>query len=172
MNKDSKNTPMSELMAHFPRKGKVEWIGLRPEKRAPLQDVKSVMANGENGLEGDHFAGKYSQKRQVTLIQAEHLAAVASMMGVENIDPGLTRRNIVVKGINLLALKEKQFRIGEAILETTGLCHPCSRMETNLGEGGYNAMRGHGGITAKVVKGGEIRQGDEVEALEGFVSPE
>lgn len=172
MNKDSKNTPMSELMAHFPRKGVVQWIGLRPEKKAPLKQVTSVMVNIENGLEGDHFAGQYSKKRQVTLIQAEHFAAVASMMGVESIDPGITRRNIVVKGINLLALKEKQFKIGEVVLETTGLCHPCSRMETNLGEGGYNAMRGHGGITAKVVKGGEIRQGDEVEAMNGFVSSE
>ncbi|HAS45324.1 MAG TPA: MOSC domain-containing protein [Microscillaceae bacterium] len=172
MNKDSKNTPMNELMAHFPRKGKVEWIGLRPAKRATLNEVNAVVANSQNGLEGDHFAGQYSQKRQVTLIQAEHLVTVASLMGVAQVDPGLVRRNIVVKGINLLALKEKQFKIGEAILETTGLCHPCSRMETNLGEGGYNAMRGHGGITAKVVKGGEIKQGDAVEALEGFVSPE
>jgi len=172
MNQDSKNTPMSELMAHFPRKGKVEWIGLRPAKKAPLNKVSTVNASSQSGLEGDHFAGQYSQKRQVTLIQAEHLVTVASLMGVEQIDPGLIRRNIVVKGINLLALKEKQFKIGEAILETTGLCHPCSRMETNLGEGGYNAMRGHGGITAKVVKGGEIKQGDTVEVLEGFISPE
>ena len=168
MDKDSKDTPMGELMAHFPRKGKVTWIGLRPAKRAPLNEVDSVVANTKSGLEGDHFAGQYAQKRQVTLIQAEHLATVASLMGEAQIDPGLTRRNIVVKGINLLALKEKQFKIGEAILETTGLCHPCSRMEANLGEGGYNAMRGHGGITAKVVKGGTIRQGDAVEVM---VSP-
>jgi MOSC domain-containing protein YiiM len=111
---------------------------------------------------GDRFRGRPDSKRQVTLIQAEHLAAVGSMLGRDAIDPALTRRNIVVKGINLLALKDKQFRIGDAVLEMTGLCHPCSRMEKSLGPGGYNAMRGHGGITAKVICEGAIRVGDGV----------
>ena len=72
----------------------------------------------------------------------------------------------MIKGINLLSLKDKRFKIGTAILETTGLCHPCSRMEVNLGKGGYNAMRGHGGITAKVITNGEIRLGDSVYFVE------
>jgi MOSC domain-containing protein YiiM len=71
----------------------------------------------------------------------------------------------MVRGINLLALKDQQFQIGEAVLETTGLCHPCSRMEENLGEGGYNAMRGHGGITAKIIKSGRIKVGDKVKLI-------
>jgi MOSC domain-containing protein YiiM len=76
-----------------------------------------------------------------------------------------TRRNIVVKGINLLSLKSQQFQIGEVILETTGLCHPCSRMEEVLDPEGI-AM-GDGGITARIVRGGRIRIGDEVK---GFAS--
>jgi MOSC domain-containing protein YiiM len=71
----------------------------------------------------------------------------------------------VVKGINLLALKGKQFSIGEALLEYTGDCHPCSLMEESLGTGGYNAMRGLGGITAKIIKGGKISIDDVVKAL-------
>ena len=42
---------------------------------------------------------------------------------------------------------------------------PCSLMEENLGPGGYNTMRGHGGITAAVVQEGEVKFGDSVELL-------
>ncbi|MBT1685179.1 MOSC domain-containing protein, partial [Dawidia soli] len=104
-------------------------------------------------------------RRQATLIQAEHLQAIGSYLGQDPIDPKLTRRNIVVRGINLLALKGQQFQIGQAVLEYSGECHPCSRMEENLGPGGYNAMRGHGGITAKIIRGGPIRIGDAVSVL-------
>ena len=108
------------------------------------------------------FPRKCFQKRQVTLIQQEHLQVVANILGKSEIDPGWIRRNLVVSGINLLSLKHQSFQIGEAVLQTTGICAPCSRMEENLGPGGYNAMRGHGGITAKVLQPGEIRIGDPV----------
>ena len=72
---------------------------------------------------------------------------------------------MVVAGLNLAALKEHRVRIGTAILEPTGECHPCSRMEAILGEGGYNAVRGHGGITARVVEAGRVRLGDAVARL-------
>ena len=87
-------------------------------------------------------------------------------LGQEELHPELARRNILVEGVNLLSFKEKKFRIGdEVILEMTGPCHPCSRMEENFGEGGYNAMLGHGGITARVIQGGTIRLGDRVELV-------
>jgi len=85
----------------------------------------------------------------VTLIQREHISAVASILKLDSLDPALLRRNIVVSGINLQALKKKEIQIGEAVLFVTGNCPPCSRMEENLGAGGYNAMRGHGGVTAR-----------------------
>ena len=155
---------MKELFNTLPQIGKVEWIGLRPKKRAALEAVESIEITVESGLVGDHYSGK-SRKRQVTLIQKEHLDTVASILKIEAVDPGLTRRNIVVSGINLLALKDQRFRIGTVLLETTGLCHPCSRMEENFGPGGYNAMRGHGGITSKVIEGGTIKVGDTVQLV-------
>ena len=144
--------------------GKVQWIGVRPERRAEVNRLPQVMAIADRGLEGDRYRNKGT--RQVTLIQQEDLAAVGSYLGGKTIDPGLTRRNIVVSGINLLSLKGRRFRIGNALLEYSGECHPCSRMEENLGEGGYNAMRGHGGITAKIIESGVIREGDEVSVLQ------
>ncbi|HKK73450.1 MAG TPA: MOSC domain-containing protein [Saprospiraceae bacterium] len=149
-----------DLLNSLPQRGSVSWMGLRPKKDVDLVAVDEAVLDPETGLVGDHYRGR-SKKRQVTLIQAEHLGVVGQLLGRE-ISPGLTRRNVVVAGINLLALKDRQFQIGEVILEGTGYCHPCSKMERNLGEGGYNAMRGHGGLTAKIVKGGTIQLGDEV----------
>jgi MOSC domain-containing protein YiiM len=74
------------------------------------------------------------------------------------------RRNIVVSGINLLALRNAKVHVGEALLEIVGPCAPCSRMEEEIGPGGYAAMRGHGGMTARIVSGGVIRVGDAVRA--------
>lgn len=150
-------------MNNLPQKGRVEWIGIRPEKRKPLITLEKVSVL-EGGLEGDHYAGG-NGNRSVTLIQAEHITAIASLLHLHDIDPQQLRRNIVVSGINLLAMKDREFKIGTAILKMTGLCHPCSRMEENFGSGGYNAVRGHGGINARVISTGEIRLLDSVETV-------
>jgi len=151
-----------ELLAVIPQVGKLEWIGLRPAPRAPMQVVASVRAEAGQGLLGDRYAESPGTKRQVTLIQAEHLPAIAALTGHAAIPPEWLRRNLVVSGINLLALKDRRFRIGAVLLEGTGLCQPCSRMEEVLGPGGYNAMRGHGGITARVIESGVMCAGDRV----------
>ena len=121
--------------------------------------LKEVFASSETGLDGDRYQGQ-TGKRHVTLVQEEHLAVIRSCSESELVKPEDLRRNIVISGINLLALKSRVIEIGTAQLEVTGLCHPCSRMETNLGAGGYNAMRGHGGITARILSDGTIKVGD------------
>ena len=132
---------MKDLLATFAQPGTVQWIGLRPERRAQILEVGEVLADPQFGLEGDRFSGKPEAKRQVTLIQHEHLAVMAQLLGREAIDPAQLRRNIVVSGINLQALKQRNFKIGDAVLYGTGNCAPCSRMEEALGTGGYNVMR-------------------------------
>ena len=153
-----------QLRNTIPQQGVVEWIGVRAKKREPLTELSAVNALTGKGLDGDHYSAR-NGKREVTLIQAEHLAVIASLLHIEKVQPQQLRRNIVVSGISLLALKEKQFAIGEAIFEMTGLCHPCSRMEQIFGSGGYNAVRGHGGITARVITAGCIKLGDSVKAI-------
>jgi MOSC domain-containing protein YiiM len=151
-----------ELLSAIPQVGLVRWIGVRPEPRAPLLVSSSVTADEVQGLVGDRFDGGASKSRQVTLLQFEHLAVMASILGRDSIDPGLLRRNIVVSGINLQSLKNQYFQIGTAALFGTGDCAPCRRMEENLGPGGHAAMRGHGGITARVHQAGRIEVGDRV----------
>jgi len=152
---------LNALMNTHASTGSVEWIGVRPSRMKQVLFVKEVIAIKGVGLEGDHYNAN-DGARQVTLIQKEHLDAVASYLRAKDVDPALTRRNIVIKGFNLNSLKGKKFRIGNVILEYSGECHPCSRMEANLGVGGYNAMRGHGGITAKVIEGGQVGAGDSL----------
>jgi MOSC domain-containing protein YiiM len=153
---------IKELFEKYAQPGKVVAISVRAERITPVTLVRTVTAIENKGLDGDRSMGG---KRQVTFIQLEHIAAIASFLGKTQLDFTLTPRNIVVSGINLLALKGKQFGIGEAIFEHSGECHPCSRMKEALGVGGYNAMRGHGGITAKVIRGGAFKQNDEVVVL-------
>ena len=159
----SEKLTVKQLIQNMPQRGKVEWIGVRAEKRKPLTFVETV-AVLKNGLDGDHYAGS-SGNRSVTLIQKEHIDTVASLLHRDKVDPAELRRNIVVSGINLLALKDREFTIGTAILKMTGLCHPCSRMEETFGEGGYNAVRGHGGINARVIATGIIKLQDKVEVI-------
>lgn len=154
---------IATLLSILPQVGRLRWIGLRPERLGEITIVDEAIVVAGRGIEGDHrFGGRPGSKRQVTLIQYEHLTAVASMLHRDELPAELVRRNLVVSGINLLALKGKQFQVGETRLEFTGPCEPCSRMELLLGPGGYNAMRGHGGITARVLDGGSIRLDDEI----------
>lgn len=146
--------------------GRVVWIGLRSARRAPLTSVDAARLDPVEGLIGDHYASRTGGARHLTLIQSEHIAAIAAHLRQEAVRPEDLRRNVVIAGLNLAALKSRRFRLGEAVLEWTGECHPCSRMEEILGTGGYNAVRGHGGITARVIEGGEIRLGDALERID------
>ena len=169
-------TTLRTLTVCFPRPGRVDTILLRPGRREPMRAVVEATAHAQRGLDGDRSAVRVSAtgKRHVTLVQAEHLAVVASLLGLTAVDPALLRRNVVVSGLNLLAAKALfkdtplQLALGDAVrLEVTGPCEPCSRMEETFGPGGYNAMRGHGGVTARVVAGGVFRVGDPVTVIPG-----
>lgn len=147
--------------------GRVEDIIVRGDPRLPAQRIAATRALAGIGLADDRLGRRGEAElstRQVTLIQHEHLPVIATLAGVASVDASALRRNLVVSGINLLALKNARIHVGEAVLEIVGPCQPCSRMEEAVGPGGYAAMRGHGGMTARVVEGGAIRLGDSVRA--------
>lgn len=166
-------TELRPLVQRFAQPGRIEAIFLRPARRQAVLRPDTATALEGRGLEGDRSATRVSAKgggrRQITLIQSEHVAAVAALAGLSGLDPSTLRRNLVVSGLNLLGARSPfadtplVLCLGDrVVLEVTGPCEPCSRMEEVLGPGGYNAMRGHGGITARVLEGGLLRVGDAV----------
>jgi len=165
---------MRHLLRSFAGTGVLEGIILRPARDTPAIAVATALALAGRGLEGDRMAARASRlpggsKRQVTLFQAEHLPMFAAWLKRDVVDPAVLRRNLVIAGLNLLSARSPLrdlrlfLRIGDAVrLELTGPCDPCSKIERELGPGAWNALRGHGGVTARVVAGGELKVGDRV----------
>jgi len=149
--------------------GELTWIGVRPERKAVMHELTLAIAHQDLGLEGDHRLKKTpGSGRQVTLISQEYIDMISHYLGGKPVYPNTLRRNLVVKNINLSALRYQKFQIGDAIFEAGALCHPCQRMEAALGKGGIAAMMGHGGLCCKVIKTGEVKVGDTV----SLVSPQ
>ena len=132
---------LRDLTRQFVGEGRVEAILLRPLRLAPVISVSQVTAEPGQGLLGDRRSltlrtGELAQKREVTLFQAEHLPVIASWLGLPSLEPARLRRNLVVSGINLVSMRSPfadvrlEWHFGEGvILEVTGSCDPCSRME-------------------------------------------
>lgn len=155
-----------EGMKHYftgdPAVGRVERIGTRPARRADVVEVDTWDLDA--GL--DH--GREREKRAVTLIQAEHMPIIQSLLGKE-FDPLFLRRNLLVSGINLASLRWSTFSVGPVVLRGTIPCDPCARMEEMLGPGGYAAMFEMGGLCAGIVTPGTIRVGDPIRRI-GFTA--
>lgn len=153
---------LKDLIAGWAQPGRVDWIALRPARREEMRSVETALISPD-GFEGDRSR---AGKRAVTMMQQEHLAAIGSYLGQGSIAPETLRRNLVVSGINLAALKGREVQVGGAILRFTVICAPCSRMEEALGKGGYSAVRGHGGWCAEVVTPGRVQLGDSVQPVD------
>lgn len=149
---------LARLLATHAGPGRLDWIGLRPARLAPVEPL-DVATLTETGLTGDHAR---PGPRALTLIQAEHLPVIAALARVPTVAPETLRRNLVISGLNLAALRGIPLRIGSATIRIAGPCPPCSRMEAALGPGGYSAMRHHGGWCAEILTPGTIKKGDTV----------
>lgn len=165
---------LQSISQTMPQIGRLEAIIVRPARRITARELIRTIAIAGVGLEDDRRGIESTtivantSNRQVTLIQAEHIEVIAKIMCLPQLSATLLRRNLVVSGINLLAIKPlfkgqlHYLQIGDVLLEVTGNCAPCSRMEELLGEGGYNAMRGHGGVNARIIRGGVLNVGEIV----------
>lgn len=165
---------LRDLSQQFASDGCIEGIILRPARGESAVLVNEARAEPGQGLIGDRWtsrnrSGRPSSKREVTLFQAEHLPMLANWCGIATLDPIRLRRNLLVSGLNLISMRSLfpglvlEWAVGsEVVVQVTGPCDPCSKMAAELGLGSYNALRGHGGMTARILSGGLIRIGDRV----------
>jgi len=150
--------------------GRVEAIHLAETEGGPTFAVGEVNAITAQGLEGDRIINKaraenrdtIEPKRQVTLIEAEALEALARDYGIE-ISAAESRRNICTRGAALNHLVGREFRVGPVRLRGIELCEPCGTLERLCGQKGIvKGLIHRGGLRAEIVEGGVIRTGDPV----------
>jgi MOSC domain-containing protein YiiM len=138
---------------------------LRPARRAAVHRVAEARVDAGRGLVGDHAQARNAD-RGVTLITTADIDAVAEHLG-QAIDPRALRRNLLLEASGqFLRIGQRYVAGGEVILLITGSCAPCGRMRDVLGEPGFQAMRGHGGMTARVIRGGSLRVGEMFKPLQ------
>lgn len=139
----------------------VQSIIIRPARKAnPIRINKAVITSA--GIRGDHYA-KENGLRQVTLVAKDDLAKVAATVGFQGDVHFASRRNIMVESLPHENLKGKIVRVGkDVLLEITGYCTPCFRMDENFGKGAISAFAKRAGWVAKVIEGGSISVGDKI----------
>jgi MOSC domain-containing protein YiiM len=149
-------------------KGVVEEIYITGEGSAAMERVEEVRTIEGRGIEGDRYCEgngfwtPYGDVCEETLIASEDLDRIESELGIR-VKSGEHRRNIVTRGIDLNDLRRKRFRIGETVLEYDRPRPPCRHVQNLTEPGMTRALKGRGGICAKVVEGGRIWAQDAIE---------
>ena len=148
-------------------KGVVEGIYVAREGSATMERVEEVNTIEGCGIEGDRYCEgtgywtPYGDVCEVTLISAEDLDHIENELGIR-VRNGEHRRNIVTRGIKLEDLRRKRFRIGETVLEYDRPRPPCRHVQNLTEPGMSRALKGRGGICARVVEAGTIRARDAI----------
>ncbi|HLO34924.1 MAG TPA: MOSC domain-containing protein [Candidatus Deferrimicrobium sp.] len=156
----------------IPAAGVVESIHVAAAAGEPMRSLERVRAVAGVGLEGDryalrtgHYSGDAKIDRDITLIEAEEIEALADRTGIM-LAPGETRRNVTTRGIRLNELVGRRFRIGAVECEATRLCEPCQYLTDLLGTPVLAPLAHRAGLRARILTGGEIGLGDEVVVLD------
>jgi MOSC domain-containing protein YiiM len=149
-------------------KGVVEEIFVTGEGSAAMERVDEVRTVEGCGIEGDRYCAgtgywtRYGDVCEVTLIEGEDLDYIEKELGI-GVKNGEHRRNIITRGIRLGDLRRKRVRIGETVLEYDRSRPPCRHVQDLSEPGMTRALRGRGGICARVVQAGSIKVRDTIE---------
>lgn len=134
-------------------------ITIAPAYGAALRSLDSAELVAGKGIVGDrHFGGI----RQVTVICTGEVTKAAAEWGSGDMDPAVSRRNLVVDLPELPRDHGSLISIGEVVLSVWRDCAPCDLMDQVYGEGARQALKERAGVSTRVLKGGSIQIGDQV----------
>jgi MOSC domain-containing protein YiiM len=132
----------------------------RSPGRHPVVEVTELRCVAGRGLEGDrYFDYEPDYKGQVTFFAAEVYDALCERLGVHDRPPAVLRRNILTRGLDLNALIGVEFGLQGVRFLGTEESRPCDWMNLAFGPGARAALKGHGGLRAKVLSHGTLRCG-------------
>ena len=136
-----------------------------------MQSVQAATALEGCGLEGDRYCAgtghwsRFGRVCEVTFIAAEDLDDIERETAV-SVKNGEHRRNVITRGISLKTLRRgERFRLGDVVFEYRGPRSVCRYVERLTERGMTQALKGRGGICARVIESGTVRTGDEIELL-------
>jgi MOSC domain-containing protein YiiM len=139
---------------------RLERIWSKRAHRGPMDPVTSAVLDVDKGLRG---SANYGGRRHVTIISAERWTEMMAAVRAD-LDPSARRANLLVSGLDLLETRDRLLRIGNCLVQIGGETRPCERMEAaQRGLQSVMAERWGGGAWARVLTGGAIQVGDEIE---------
>jgi len=124
----------------------------------PLLDCKEVTCVAGRGLVGDRFFDhKEGYKGQITFFEWEVYEDLVASLGVTRYHPGVFRRNAITVGVALNDLIGKEFEVQGVRFEGVAECSPCYWMDCAFGPGAEEALKGRGGLRARILTDGVLR---------------
>lgn len=136
-----------------------------------IVECEEIECVAGSGLRGDRFFNhKENYKGQLTLIAEEVIDDVRQIIAQPDADPAAFRRNILTRGLELNDLIGQRFRLGEVELSGSEECKPCYWMDTAVGAGAHESLKGRGGLRCRILRSGVLKTGPNDFELLGPVS--
>ena len=123
-------------------------------------ECREIHCVAGRGIVGDRFFDhKENFKGQITFFASEVFEDVCRELGVRDQSPGALRRNVIASGVDLNSLIGEEFIIQGVRFAGVEECRPCYWMDQALAPGAEAAMRGRGGLRARILDDGTLRVG-------------
>jgi MOSC domain-containing protein YiiM len=139
--------------------------------RHPVIEVDRVQCRAGRGILGDRFLDhRENYKGQITFFSTEVLQALRLELDLPKAQPSTARRNVLVSGIDLCSLIGREFELQGIRFAGVEECKPCYWMDSALGPGAENWLRGRGGLRARILSDGILKRDKQPIAISQLAS--